>query len=476
MKRFWHQNQVYVSCFVIVLLFNVALFLALSKNGIGLSIDSVNYFSAAQGLWANFNLVLFDGLPLVNAVPLYSFLLLPAYALGIDVGSFALFLHVLFFNVQALFIYFLLRQLISDKLILWAYLALMLGNYFAFVQVYVWALTEMGFMALLSAWVYCQLYRSHATFWCAILFGLLCMQRYVVWFFLPAILVYWFSQKKSFFYVAKQLWLGVLITGIWVFRNYQLHGNFSGEHQLLQKFALASFTENLNNLVWGILDLNPLFAGVAYYLFALLVIGLAWLKADGNGKVMLTLLFWMGLSLFIGLMAQRNIQMSQLPRYISVFYVLISFGFWLFFEQMSLSIYLKRTALIAFAGISLFLLINKALYFKQVGLGTKASRAYWVEIDNVALSNYSDLPMLSNFPDVVWLKTGKTCGYTKYSAEDYDVFAKRNVPGQYRVIWFKDSSREMLMDEDFLNNNADFTPMYDGHWHKIGTLKIGSAY
>jgi hypothetical protein len=109
-------------------------------------------------------------------------------------------------------------------------------------------------------------------------------------------------------------------------------------------------------------------------------------------------------------------------------------------------------------------------------LGTKASRAYWVEIDNVALSKYSDLPMLSNFPDVVWLKTGKTCGYTKYSAEDYDVFAKRNVPGQYRVIWFKDSSREMLMDEDFLNNNADFTPMYDGHWHKIGTLKIGSAY
>jgi len=414
-KRFWHQNQVYVSCFVIVLLFNVALFLALSKNGIGLSIDSVNYFSAAQGLWANFNLVLFDGLPLVNAVPLYSFLLLPAYALGIDVGSFALFLHVLFFNVQALFIYFLLRQLISDKLILWAYLALMLGNYFAFVQVYVWALTEMGFMALLSAWVYCQLYRSHATFWCAILFGLLCMQRYVV-------------------------------------------------------------TENLNNLIWGILNLNPLFAGVAYYLFALLVIGLAWLKADGNGKVMLTLLFWMGLSLFIGLMAQRNLQMSQLPRYISVFYVLISFGFWLFFEQMSLSIYLKRTALIAFAGISLFLLINKALYFKQVGLGTKASRAYWVEIDNVALSNYSDLPMLTNFPDVVWLKTGKTCGYTKYSAEDYDVFTKRNVPGQYRVIWFKDSSREMLMDEDFLNNNADFTPMYDGHWHKIGTLKIGSAY
>ena len=476
MKRFWHQNQVYVSCFVIVLLFNVALFLALSKNGIGLSIDSVNYFSAAQGLWANFNLVLFDGLPLVNAVPLYSFLLLPAYALGIDVGSFALFLHVLFFNVQALFIYFLLRQLISDKLILWAYLALMLGNYFAFVQVYVWALTEMGFMALLSAWVYLLLFRPNQLIGSAVLFGLLCLQRYVIWFFLPGLVLYWMMQKKSVLYMLKQLWFGVLLSAIWLYRNYLVHGNFAGNHSFAQKFGAVSFVENVQAVFSGIIGLNPLYAGIAYYLIALVFLGLAWQKWEGKAKEFTGFLFLLGLSLLVGLLAQQNLQMSQLPRYISVFYVLVGFGFWLFLEQMSVHIWLKRTVLMAILGISLFLLINKALYFKQVGLGTLASRAYWVEIENVALNKYPDLPMLSNFPDVIWLKTGKSCGYLPFLNEDYNSFSKRTPAGFYKVIWFKDSSREMLMNDAVLNENADFTPMYNGHWHKIGTLKIGSGY
>jgi hypothetical protein len=121
-------------------------------------------------------------------------------------------------------------------------------------------------------------------------------------------------------------------------------------------------------------------------------------------------------------------------------------------------------------------LIKKGLEWRQEGLGTQSTLAYWVETENVALSKYSDLPMLSNFPDVVWLKTGKTCGYLPFLNEDYNSFSKRTPAGFYKVIWFKDSSRKMLMNDAVLNENADFTPMYDGHWYKIGMLKIGSAY
>jgi hypothetical protein len=150
-KRFWQNNQVYVSCILVVWLLNVILFLALSKNGLGLSIDSVNYFSAAYNLWFNKSLILFDGLPLVNAVPLYSYMLLPTFFLGIDLEVYALVLQLFFFNVQLFFVFLILRNLGLNNNSIWIYLALLLGNYFAFVQVYVWALTEMGFMALLSA-------------------------------------------------------------------------------------------------------------------------------------------------------------------------------------------------------------------------------------------------------------------------------------------------------------------------------------
>ena len=126
--------------------------------------------------------------------------------------------------------------------------------------------------------------------------------------------------------------------------------------------------------------------------------------------------------------------------------------------------------------ISTILLINKSLEFKQKGLGIKSTLAFWVDLENVALAKNPHLPMLSNFPDVVWLKTGKTCGYLPYLNEDYDAFSKRTPAGLYQVIWFKDSSREMLMNEAVLNENADFTPLNNGHWHKIGTLKLGSTY
>ncbi|MDP3928817.1 MAG: hypothetical protein Q8R57_07325 [Bacteroidota bacterium] len=476
MKRFWQNNQVYVSCILVVWLLNVILFLALSKNGLGLSIDSVNYFSAAYNLWFNKSLILFDGLPLVNAVPLYSYMLLSAFFLGIDLEVYALVLQLFFFNAQLFFLFLILRNLGVNKNSIWIYLALLLGNYFAFVQVYVWALTEMGFMALLSAWVYLLVFRPNQLIGSAILFGLLCLQRYVIWFFLPGLVLYWMMQKKSVLYMLKQLWFGVLLSAIWLYRNYLVQGNFAGNHSFAQKFGAVSFVENVQVVFSGIIGLNPLYAGIAYYLIALVFLGLTWQKGEGKAKEFTGLLFLLGLSLLVGLLAQQNLQMSQLPRYISVFYVLVGFGFWLFLEQMSVHIWLKRTVLMAILGVSLFLLINKVLYFRQVGLGIQASLAYWVEIENVALNKYPDLPMLSNFPDVVWLKTGKTCGYLPFLNEDYNSFSKRTPAGFYKVIWFKDSSREMLMNDAVLNENADFTPMYNGHWHKIGTLKIGSGY
>jgi hypothetical protein len=476
LEPIFKTNKELLSFGLIALLLNILLFLGVSKEGLGLSIDSINYLSAAKSLAAGKGLILFDGNSLINAVPLYSFLLAPAYLFGINPLHFAQLLQFFFFNLNGLFVYLILRKLLINQNWILVFWLLAVGHYFAYVQVYVWALSEMGFMALLSAYIYLLLYQPQNKLASATLLALLCLQRYIIWLMLPGLLFYWFKQKRKLPELLWQLLPALLTTALWLYRNYSLLGSATGDHSLWQKFGLIPLFTNLQNVAAGIFALNPLYAGIVFYLFSLAVLAVNLKRLPGKAKDFCALLFYMGLSLVLLLLGQANLQMSQLPRYLSVFYVLVFLGPLLYLDQLKWQNGFKKFVLVLLLGLSFFMLIKKGLEWRQTGLGTLTTLAYWVEIENVALSKYSDLPMLSNFPDVVWLKTGKTCGYTKYSAEDYDAFAKRNVAGLYKVIWFKDSSREMLIDEGLLYNNADFTPMYDGHWYKIGMLKIGSAY
>lgn len=458
------------------LLLNMLVFLGVSKEGLGLSIDSINYLSAAKSLVNGNGLLLFDGNLLVNAVPLYSFLLSPAYLLGINPLHFALFLQFLFFNLNGLFVYLLLRKLLINQNWLLVFWLSAVGQYFAYAQVYVWALSEMGFMALLSAYIYLLLYKPQNKLASTALLALLCFQRYIIWFMLPGLLFYWFKQKRKLSDLLWQLLPALVLTSLWLYRNYNLIGSATGDHSLFHKFGLNPFLSNLQNVASGIFALNPLYAGIAFYLLSLAVLAVNFNRLSEKAKDLCALLCYMGFSLLLLLLGQANLQMSQLPRYLSVFYVLVFLGPLLYLDQLKLQNVFKKLVLVLLLGCSFFMLIKKGLEWRQTGFGIRASLAFGVNIENVALGNKAELPMLSNFPDVVWLKTGSTCGYTQYRAEDYGAFAKRNAAGLCRVIWFKDSSRDLLMDEGFLNNNADFTPLYNGQWHKIGTLKIGSAY
>lgn len=476
LEPIFKRNKKLLAFGLTALLLNMLVFLGVSKEGLGLSIDSINYLSAAKSLAAGKGLILFDGNSLVNAVPLYSFLLAPAYLLGINPLHFAQWLQFLLFNLNGLFVYLILRKLLINQNWILAFWLLAVGQYFAYAQVYVWALSEMGFMALLSAYIYLLLYKPQNKLASAALLALLCLQRYIIWLMLPGLLFYWFKQKRKLSELFWQLLPALLTTAFWLYRNYNLIGSATGDHSLFQKFGLNPLFTNLQNVAAGIFALNPLYAGIAFYLFSLAVLAVNLKRLPEKAKDFCALLFFMGLSLLLSLLGQANLQMSQLPRYLSVFYVLIFLGPLLYLDQLKLRNVFKKFVLVLLLGFSFFMLIKKGLEWRQTGLGTLSTLAYWVEIENVALGNNAAIPMLSNFPDVVWLKTGETCGYTQYSAEDYDAFAKRNVAGLYRVIWFKDSSRDLLMDEGLLNNNADFIPLYNGHWYKIGMLKIGSTY
>ncbi len=459
-----------------LILLNALLFIAISKAGIGLSIDSINYFSAAQNWVDGHGLVLFDGSKLVNAAPLYSFLMAPAYFFKLDAMLYAACLQFIFLNLNAIAIYLILQTLVDAKRILWLYLCILLLNYFTFVQVSVWALSEMGFVCLFACWLYFILCKPNVRWAPALLFGALCLQRYLFWYFVPGIILYWFWRKRNVKGLLIQLVFGFVFTSMWLVRNYVVQGSLLGSHQLEEKFSVGAFFENAVQLINGIGSLDPLYGGPAFFLISIWFLYLGYRNEIGFRCEFSLLLLLVASGLLFFLLLQPNLQMSQLSRYLSVLYVFIYISWILLLERIIHRNWLKFSLAGFVLAISTILLINKSLEFKQKGLGIKSTLAFWVDLENVALAKYPDLPMLSNFPDVVWLKTGKTCGYLPFLNEDYDAFSKRTPAGLYQVIWFKDSSREMLMNEAVLNENADFTPLYNGHWHKIGTLKLGSTY
>lgn len=459
-----------------LILLNVLVFLAISKSGIGLSIDSINYFSAAKNWVDGHGLVLFDGSKLVNAAPLYSFLMVPAYLLTLDAMLYAACLQFFFLNLNAIAIYLLLKKLVDTRRMLWVYIGILVLNYFAFVQVSVWALSEMGFICMFAWWLYFVLCKPN-NFWApAFLFGALCLQRYLFWYFVPGIILFWFWRKRDVKSLLIQLVFGVVLTSMWFLRNYILQGSLLGSHQLEEKFSIGAFFENAVQLINGIGSLDPLYAGPAFFLISIWFLYLGFRNETGLRRECSLLLFLVAGGLLFFLLLQPNLQMSQLPRYLSVLYAFIYISWILLLERMIHRNWLKLSLAGFVLAISTILLINKALEFKQYGFGIKSSLAFWADLENIELAKYPDLPMLSNFPDVIWLKTGKTCRYLPFLNEDYDAFKKRIPQGLYKVIWFKDSSREMLMNDAILNQNADFTPLYNRHWHKIGTLKMGSAY
>ncbi|MCG9880802.1 MAG: hypothetical protein MH472_09420 [Bacteroidia bacterium] len=459
-----------------LILLNGLLYIAISKAGIGLSIDSINYFSAAKNWVDGLGLVLFDGSTLVNAAPLYSFFMAPAYFFKLDAFVYAACLQFFFLNLNAIAIFLLLRVLIDTKRILWLYIGVLLLNYFSFVQVSVWALSEMGFICLFSWWLYFVLCKPNNLWAPAFLVGALCLQRYLFWYFVPGIIIYWLWSKREVKSLIVQLAFGFVLTSLWFVRNYLLQGTLLGAHQLGEKFGLSAFFENLLQLANGMYALNPLYAGPAFFIISVLFLYFGFRNETGLRREFCFLLLLIASGLLLFVLVQPNLQMSQLPRYLSVLYVFVYLSWILLFERILTKNWLKFSIAGFVLAVSTILLINKALDFKQNGLGIKSTLAFCADFENVALAKHADLPMLSNFPDVVWLKTGKTCGYLPFLNEDYDAFGKRVPAGLYKVIWFKDSSREMLMNDAILNKSADFTPMYNGHWHKIGTLKIDSGY
>lgn len=459
-----------------LILLNCLVLIAISKDGIGLSIDSINYFSAAKNWVEGLGLLLFDGSSLVNAAPLYSFFMVPAYLFNVNAFVYAASLQFFFLNLNAIAIYLLLKKLADTSQMLWVYLGILVLNYFAFVQVSIWALSEMGFICMFAWWLYFVLCKPN-NFWApAFLFGALCLQRYLFWYFVPGIILFWFWRKRDVKSLLIQLVFGFVLSSLWFLRNYILQGTLIGTHELVEKFSVGAFIENVIQLLKGIGSLNPLYAGPAFFLISVWFLYLGYRTETGLRREFSFLILLVAIGLLLFVLVQPNLQMSQLPRYLSVLYVFVYMSWILFLERILTKNWLKFSVAGIVLAISAILLINKALEFKQNGLGIKSTLAFWADLDNVALAKYPDLPMLSNFPDVVWLKTGKTCRYLPFLNEDYDAFKKRTPQGLYKVIWFKDSSREMLMNDAILNQNADFTPLYNRHWHKIGTLKMGSAY
>ncbi len=263
------EKQRKLTVLVIVAFLNYLLFTGTYRFGLGLEVDSANYFSAAQSLARGNGFLQFDGFRYLNAPPLYPILLSLGYFLNLPIHSYALGLQFLFFNGSIYFLYCILskRLEIGRSSI---YLFLAAGFYFNFFHVFLFALSEAGFVFILVAWVNELLKEEDRNdYFLAILFGLLCMQRYAIWLMLPGVLLFWFKQKKKLFWMLLQLTPALLFSSLWWFRNYLVSGSALGQHRVESKLNLAAMGINFLRVLTGVYEHLNLFAPILLFVVIL---------------------------------------------------------------------------------------------------------------------------------------------------------------------------------------------------------------
>jgi hypothetical protein len=457
--------------FGIVAILNFILLIGVSAYGIGLNVDSANYFSVAQNLARGFGFLQFDGFPFLNAPPLYSLMLAPAYLLNLNPFIYAIVLQLVFFNVSIFYLHKIIENEIEPglkNLVFWV----VAGSYFSYLHVFIFALSEAGFVSLLLPWTYYVLVQNkQGNTASSILFALMSLQRYSLWLMLPGVLFFWFKQKRNLAYIFFQIAPTIFVSAIWWMRNYLIAGNPIGEHALDKKISFISFLENLQTLFNGVLSLQSLFAGPALFLICLLIGIISLFFYQEKRRPVILLVVSISLSLFLFLMLQQDLSMVQLPRYLSILWLLV-----LLLPILGLNQLRKNNK---FAVAFLFLIammqtiaVSRQMYLlSKNGAGGYNSVVWKKQFDAhpLVLSKMASFGLISNYPDIVWWVTGKPCVYTPFKYENKVDFYRRVGESQV-LIWFNSDSRNEIMNTDFIHSLEDFQQIDSNSFYRIGFI------
>jgi hypothetical protein len=455
----------------IVAVLNFLLWLGYSGFGIGLSVDSANYFSVAQSISEGEGFMQFDYFPYLNAPPLYPLLLSLSYFLGVNSLNFALALQGIFFNLGLYFFFNILRFWLRDWPLFLVF-GLGAGCYFNFAHVYMFALSEAGAVCFLLAYLHFIL-RDRQGDWryAASFLGLLVMQRYIAWFLLPGIALFWYLEKRPFKYFLWHLLPSIALTGLWFYRNSLVGSNPLGEHELASKLNLLAFSHNLKAILLGIASGNKLFAAVSLFLVCL-AFGF-WNQKILHGKLRATnlLILLMAIGFLLLLLLEENLQMVQLPRYLSILWMpmLLLVGLFLL-NWEGLGKHGKWILLILILVQTLGVL-KFEYHCRIAGSGGFNSPKWQAYKGLVELQELQEGDLVSNFPDMVWWLTGKKCRYSPYVGELKSDYEKRGVLKGKVLIWFNDTNRNAVMNANFGQLSTNFSPIDSSHGVEIGYIK-----
>ncbi|OYU97604.1 MAG: hypothetical protein CFE21_04735 [Bacteroidetes bacterium B1(2017)] len=435
----------------IVAFLNYLLFIGTCRYGLALEVDSANYFSAAQSLAKGNGFLQFDEFRYLNAPPLYPIVLSLGYLLGLPIQAYALVLHFFLFNGSLYFLFCILQKRLNLNHVP-MYLFFAGGFYFNFFHVFLFALSEAGFVFLLLAWVNELLKEEdRSEVLLAVLLGLLCMQRYAIWLLLPGILIVWFKQKKKILWMLGQLLPALLFSGLWWYRNFLVSGTPFGQHKVEDKISLEAFGINLLRLFTGVLEHLNLFVPLLFFALILFLGSALHRKLRGKGREYVHLVIAMSSSYLILLLLQENISFIQMPRYLAVLWPLVLLIAAIYLDAFAWPTWTKVLLVMAFLVPQTILLQHHLQIKAQYGAGGYHSNdwMYWKNRD--LEQKIPEGKLVSNYPDMVWWITDRHCEYTPFKDENKVDYYQRVERGKI-LIWFRKNERKHVMNMDFRNS------------------------
>ncbi len=432
---------------------NVLWLLATSKYGLALSADSANYLSVAENLSKGLGFVQFDGFPFYNTPPLYPIILSLGYLLGIPILVFAKIINLLAFNISYYFVYKLQKNYLKNAF-QGLSLALIACSYWVFSLAFLYCLSEAVFIALLSGFLYFFLVRPtpNAIWVSAALLALLCLDRYAGFMLLPAIFLMQLLHKEKLKQITILFLPTLLFSLCWFIRNDWVSGNILGDHQINNKINPLVFLENVmivfQTVVHKPIQLIILLLLMFAYMGACLLLRSKTQSEQEIQKVGIWL-FFLCSSYLILLLVQRNLQISQLPRYLTIIWIPASLLIPIILQKLYkinyLTILQAQLILLLLAGIQLFLISMKTVKAYQNGAGGMNEISWQDEpMKHYLNTRLPDKKMISNFPDYLWLTTHKCVNYALFLNENKTAYFIKNKDVNY-CIWFRDRSREHLM-------------------------------
>jgi hypothetical protein len=468
-KRLINQENLLLLAIVAVL--NFLFWIGFSGYGIGLSVDSANYFSVAQSLSESKGFIQFDNFAYLNAPPLYPILLSPAYFLNLNPLNFALGLQFTFFNLSLFFYIKMLRLWFNGWQLLLVF-GFGAGSYFDFAHVYLFALSEAGAVTFLLAYLFFLLRAEPKDLWFgAIFFSLLVLQRYIGWFLLPGIVLFWFLEKRRIWNLIWHLLPAVILTGLWFYRNALLGTNPLGEHIIASKLSLLAFGENTKAILQGIVSGNKLFAAVLLFLVCL-AFGFWNLKIlQGKRRKANMLILLTGISFLLLLLFEEHLSMAQLPRYLSILWLpllLLPALFLIYWKRMGAQ---GKWVLFALVLVQTVGVLKQQYHCRIAGAGGFNSPTWQAYKGLSQMQRLPESDLVSNFPDMVWWLTGKKCQYSPFLGESKHDYEKRGVLKGKVLIWFKDSSRDAIMEADFRKLQSNFRSIQNLDGVEIGYIE-----